>query len=39
MKYVELGTTGQQVSLVALGCMSLTPQREGTQHRNRPSRL
>ena len=25
MKYVELGTTGQQVSLVALGCMSLTP--------------
>ena len=25
MKYVELGTTGEQVSLVALGCMSLTP--------------
>ena len=25
MKYVELGTTGEQVSLVALGCLSLTP--------------
>ena len=24
MKTVELGTTGQQVSAIALGCMSLT---------------
>ena len=28
MDYVELGTTGQKVSAVALGCMSLTHERE-----------
>ena len=27
MKYVEFGTTGQKVSIVALGCMSLNPGR------------
>ena len=29
MRYYELGTTGIQVSAMALGCMSLTPAREG----------
>ena len=28
MNYVELGTTGRQVSAVALGCMSLASERE-----------
>ena len=32
MKTVELGTTGQQVSAIALGCMSLTHANESESH-------
>ena len=28
MKYVQLGTTDLQISAVALGCLSLTPEKE-----------
>ena len=32
MQHCKLGTTDIQVSAIALGCMSLTPEREAESH-------